>query len=137
MAEQLEVFQHPSPNALKGELTVPRLFLSSEGAGWDDLAVYAYHEPGQIENWVDPVVPDTVLVLLTRGEMLMERHTSGSWNAFPVRQEDLFLKPGGSVAGELRWKSLSHEPMQTLHMHLSSVLVSRVVQEVADRDPAR
>lgn len=137
MAEQLEGSQYTSPNALKGELAVPQLFLSSEGAGWDDLAVYAYHEPMQIEDWVDPVVPDTVLVLLTHGAMLMERHTHGSWNAFPVRQEGLFLKPSGSVAGELRWKSLSHEPMQTLHVHLSSALVSRVAEEVANRGPAR
>lgn len=137
MVEQLTDLQHPSPNGHQGELTVPQLFLTSRGAGWDDLAVYAYHEPMQIEEWVEPVVPDTVLVLLTHGRMLMEQYIRGSWKAFPVRQQDLFLKPGGSVAGQLRWQSLSPEPMQTLHVHLSSALMARVAQEVADCDPAR
>ena len=72
MVEQLEDIQHPSPNGHQGELSVPQLFLTSRGAGWDDLAVYAYHEP-----------------------------------------------------------------MQTLHVHLSSALMARVAQEVADCDPAR
>jgi AraC family transcriptional regulator len=120
------------------ELTVPQLFLSSEGAGWEDLGVYAFHEPMQLEGWIDPVVPDIALVLLSRGAMLMEqRRANGSWNAFPVRQGDLFLKPGGSVTNELRWSSLTGEPMQTLHIHLNSTLFSRTAEEMADRDPAR
>ncbi len=114
------------------------LFLSSEGAGWEDLVVCAYHEPMEMEGWVDPVVPDIALVLLARGAMLMEhRRVNGSWKALPIRQGDLFLKPGGGVTNELRWRSLSSEPMQTLHMYLNNDLLSRTAEEMADRDPAR
>lgn len=114
------------------------LFLSSEGSGWEDLVVRAYHEPMEIEGWVDPVVSDTTLVFLTRGAMLMEqRRVDGSWNALPIRQGDLFLKPGGSISNELRWRSLSPEPMQTLHVHLNNKLLSRTAEEMAGRDPTR
>lgn len=125
-------------SVLQSELTSPTLFLSSEGVGWDDLVVRAYHEPREIEGWVDPVVPDTSLVLLTRGAMLMEqRHVNGSWKSLSVRQGNIFLKPGGSVTNELRWRSLSAEPMQTLHVSLNNQLLSRTAEELAGHGPAR
>src|SRR5262249_27108120 len=95
-------------------------------------------EPMEMEGWVEPVVPDIALVLLARGAMLMEhRHENGAWKALPIRQGDLFLKPGGSVTSELRWRSLSSEPMQTLHIYLNNDLLSRTAEEIADHDPAR
>lgn len=137
MTEQLAASQQTAMGVRQSELTSPMLFLSSEGAGWEDLAVRAYHEPMEIEGWVDPVVPDIVLVLLTSGTMLMEqRRVNGSWKALPIRQGDLLLKPGGSVTNELRWRSLSSEPIQTLHIHLNNDLFSRTAEEMADRDPA-
>jgi AraC family transcriptional regulator len=137
VTEQLQVFQQASPYAIRGELTVPQLFLSSEGAGWEDLALYAYHEPLQIEGWIDPIEPDVTLVLLTRGAMLMEQQHTHGLKACPLRQGDLVLKPAGSVTNELRWNSLNGEPMQTLRVHLNSDLFARAAQELADRDPAR
>ncbi len=138
MTEQLAASQHISLDVLKNELNTPTLFLSSEGTDWEDLVVRAYYEPMRIEGWLDPVVPDVALVLLTHGTMLMEqRRMQSSWRAQSIRQGDLFLKPGGSVANELSWRSLSSEPMQTLHVHLNKDLLARTAEEVADRDPAR
>ena len=115
-------------------LTVPMLFLSSEEAGWEDLVVRAYHEPMEIEGWVDPVLPDIALVALTRGTMLMEqRRANNAWKTQPIRQGDLMLKPAGSTTNELRWRSLSCEPMQTLHIHLNHALFCRTAEELADR----
>lgn len=125
------------PHVYRDELTTPLLFLSSEDAGWDGLLVRAYHEPMELEGWIDPVVPEIALVLLTSGKMLMEHQRSnGSWQGLSMRQGDLTLKPGGSVISEVRWRSLSAEPMQTLHIHLNSDLFSRTAAEVADCDPA-
>lgn len=138
MIEQLTTSQQTAMRASHRELTTPMLFLSSEGAGWEDLVVRAYHEPMEIEGWVEPVIADIALFLFTGGAMLMEhRHVNGSWKGSPIRQGDLILKPGGGVTNELRWRSLSSEPMQTLRMQLSNDLLSRTAEEIADRDPAR
>jgi len=138
VTELLTASQQTAMRASQRELTTPMLFLSSEEAGWEDLVVRAYHEPREMEGWIDPVVPDIALFLLARGAMLMEhRRVNGSWKALPVRQGDLILKPGGGVTNELRWRSLSSEPMQTLHMQLNNDLLSRTAEEMADRDPAR
>lgn len=126
-----------SPHIYRDELTAPLLFLSSEDAGWDGLLVRAYHEPMELEGWIDPVVPEIALILLTSGKMLMEHQRSnGAWKGFSIHQGDLMLKPGGSAVSEMRWRSLSAEPMQTLHIHLNSELFSRTAAEVAGCDPA-
>ncbi len=98
----------------------------------------AFHEPMELEGWTTPAVPDIALTLLTSGKMLIERQsTNGLWQGFSLRQNDLILTPSSSVIGEVRWRSLSAEPMQTLQIHLSSDLFSRTAAEITDRDPAR
>jgi AraC family transcriptional regulator len=123
---------------LQHQLTAPLLFFTSEGIGWQDVNVRAYHEPAVITGWVDPTSSDTTLILLTQGSMIMERpQGKGFWKAQPIRRDDFFLKPGGIVGREIRWRSLSPEPMQTLHVHLSTVLLNRTAQELSDCDPSR
>src|SRR5579859_2684572 len=125
------------PGAIQDNLTAPLLFLSSEDAGWEGLLVRAYHEPTELEGWSAPVVPEIGLILFTSGKMLMERQgANGAWRGQPMRQGDLILRPGGSVSGETRWRSLSIEPMQTLHIDLNSELFARTAEELVDRDPA-
>ncbi|HVU69912.1 MAG TPA: helix-turn-helix domain-containing protein [Ktedonobacteraceae bacterium] len=136
MREQLTT--PPHKKALQERLTAPLLFLSSEGAGWEGLQVDAYHEPDELEGWHDPVVPEIALVLLTSGKMLLEQQTErGSWLGVAMHQGDLTLKPGGSEVGEVRWRSLSAEPMQTLHIRLDSELFAHTAEEVAEGDPAQ
>ena len=137
MIDQHTALQKNSAGEWQNQLTAPLLFLSSEDAGWDSLLVRAYHEPAQLEGWISPAVPEVSLILLTSGQMLMEHLTSrGSWNGQALRQGDLMLRPGGSPIGEVRWRSLSPDPMQTLHIHLDSRLLGRTAEEVAERDPA-
>lgn len=120
------------------ELTAPLLFLSSEDAGWEDVLIRAYHEPMALEGWIEPVVPDTSLVLLTQGSMLIEqRNREGVWKGLPRYQGDFSLTPGNSVINELRWRSLSPEPMQTLHIHLNHHLLARTAEDVAGSHATR
>ncbi len=137
MTEQFAISQSTSMQAHKADLAVPQLFLSSDGSGWEGLVVDAFHEPMEFEYGIEPATPSTSLVLVTRGTMHMEqRLLNGPWIAQHIRQGDLFLKPGGTGPYELRWSSLSPEPLQTLHLHLSQDLLARTAEEVADRDPA-
>jgi AraC family transcriptional regulator len=138
MTEQFAISQSASIKAHEGASAIPLLFRSSEESNWEGLVVRAFHEPGELEGWIDPAVPDTSLVLVTQGAMYMEqRLLNGPWRGQHIRQGDLFLKPGGSGPYELRWRSLSPEPLQTLHLHLNTYLLARTAEEVADRDPAR
>lgn len=129
---------HPTQKrALHERLTAPLLFLSSAEADWDDLLVRAYHEPTQLEGWLSPPVPQIALILLTSGQMLLEQQqANGIWRGFSMRQSDLILRPGGSVIRPVRWRSLSAQPMQTLHIDLESSLFSRTATEIAESDPA-
>src|SRR5260370_32228337 len=138
MTEQFAISQSASIRAHEGASAIPVLVRSSEESNWEGLVVRAFHEPGELEGWIDPAVLDTSLVLVTQGAMYMEqRLLNGPWRGQHIRQGDLFLKPGGSGPYELRWRSLSPEPLQTLHLHLNTHLLARTAEEVADRDPAR
>ncbi len=138
MTEQFAISQSASIKAHEGASAIPLLFRTSEESNWEGLVVRAFHEPGELEGWIDPVAPDTSLVLVTQGAMYMEqRLLNGPWRGQHIRQGDLFLKPGGSGPYELRWRSLSPEPLQTLHLHLNAHLLACTAEEVADRDPAR
>jgi AraC family transcriptional regulator len=118
-------------------LTKPLLFLSSETRNWgDDLILRAYHEPSELYEWAVPSVPQTGLVILSQGTMLLERQASThTWQSVTIQRGDLFLTPGGGSAYKSSWHSLSPEPMQTIHLLLQPSLLARVAEEVADTDP--
>lgn len=112
-------------------LTAPLLFLSSESMGWEDLTVDAFHEPTELEGWIEPVAAENNLILMTHGTMLIEVKGGKTQH---IRQGDFFLTPAGAASREVRWKNLSTEPMQTLHMRLSHCLLTRTAQQIAERD---
>jgi AraC family transcriptional regulator len=111
-------------------------FLSSKEAGWENVMVRAYREPSNLEETLFPAGPDIYLSLVTRGTIqYYERSIDGPWMSYPIREGDWFLTPAGGEPYVLRWKSLSSEPLETLHLHLSADLFSRTAQQVMDRDP--
>jgi AraC family transcriptional regulator len=135
MIEPVVVSQQTSQSELGGTLTSPLLYLSSEEAGWEDLVVHAFHEPRKLDGWMRPATPNISLILFTGGAMRLEqRHMHGPWKARYIHQGDLILRPGTPY--EVRWKSLSCVPTQTLHVRLSRDLLARTAREVADCDPA-
>ena len=137
MTEPLAFSQQISTRALKDELAFPLPYLTSSETGWEGLVAQAYHEPSELEGWMTPIVPDITLVLITGGTLHTEwRHANGPWKVQYLRQGDLNLRPGGT-SYEMRWKSLSSTPTQTLHLYLSKDLLSRTAGEVTGYDPER
>lgn len=137
MIEQLAASQKTTQGSFQSELTSPLLYLSSEGAGWKGLVAQAFHEPTELEGWMTPAIPDISLILFSGGTLHMElRQANGPWRAQYLHQGDSSLG-GGTSSYEVRWKSLSLLPTQTLHLHLSKDLFTRAAEEVAGRDPAR
>lgn len=138
MTEQLSISQNTTVNTLEGGPVSPVLYLSSEEVGWEGLVVQAFHEPLEYESGIVPAAPVTSLALITSGAMRIGlRGIHSPWRELDVRQGDLILNPGGSEANEVRWSSISSEPLQTLQVHLSQNLVARTAEEVAGYDLSR
>jgi AraC family transcriptional regulator len=135
MSEKFNIARSVSMQARREEPAVPTVFRSSEGRDWGGLVVQATDEPLNLEDWLDPVMPDTSLVLVLRGAMYMG--PQGRWKGQPIHLGDLFLKPGGSGPYVLSWRGLSSEPLQMLHLQLNNDLFARIAEEVVERDPAR
>lgn len=113
--------------------------LSSRSLGWESVMVRAYQEPAEVKDeLLLPTTPDIFLTLVTSGVMQVEVCTLGSsWVSSTIGTGDWYLTPAKSTPYALRWKSLSPEPIQTLHLHLSQQVFAQAVEELADRDSAR
>lgn len=110
--------------------------LSSREAGWEHVMVRTYHEPPTLEETPFPGGPDIYLVLVTSGYVQVdERTVNGPWETYPIHKGNWFLTPAGGEPYVLRWKSLSSDPLTTLHLHVNTDLFSQTVQHVVDRDP--
>lgn len=112
--------------------------LSSQPLGWKHVTVRAYREPSELEETPFPGGPDIYLVLVTSGYVQVgERKRDSPWVTYPIHEGQWFLTPAGGEPYVLRWKSLSTDPLTTLHLHLDADLFSRSAQQVMDRDPTR
>jgi AraC family transcriptional regulator len=138
MSEKFAISQQEALEKRNDRSEVPVLFLSSEEIGWEGLVARAYHEPRELEGWIAASEPDISLIMFAGGSMLMgQRHLNGDWREMRMGQGDLVLRPGGGAPYEMRWKGLSDEPMQTLHVQLDKDLVLRTAHELAGCDPTR
>src|SRR6185437_416816 len=138
MTEPLAAAPQTTPPAPRRALDVPLLYLSSEDAGWEGLLAQAFYEPMELEGWMATDQPEVSLILFAGGSMSLEqRQPRGLWKAQHLGSGDLMLRSGGGASYEVRWKSLTPEPTQTLHLHLSQSLVARTAEEVGGCDPKR
>src|SRR6266852_1820312 len=97
--------------------------LSSKETSWESVMLRTYHEPSALEETFFPAGPDIYLVLVTSGYVQVdEQKIYGSWVTYTIHAGDWFLTPAGGEPYALRWKSLSTDPLKTLHLHLSADL---------------
>lgn len=137
MTEQLAAEQ-ALLQGLNKKSAPPILYLSSADAGWEGLIAEAFHEPMEMEGWITTAAPSISLMLFHGGTMRIEQRTiNGPWQARNLHQGDLTLGDGTGPSYEVRWKTLSGTPMQSLHLQLSRDLFLRTAEEVAECDPAR
>jgi AraC family transcriptional regulator len=128
---------HRTADTIHQALTAPLLIQSSQLLGWQDIEVQTYLEPAHTDCWVEPTIPDISLILLTQGCTRLVERGCDSCTGVDIRHGDLMLKPAASMTPELRWQSLSDDPIQTLRLRLSYGLFYKTIEELTDRDPAR
>ncbi|HLZ63149.1 MAG TPA: AraC family transcriptional regulator [Ktedonosporobacter sp.] len=98
--------------------------------------LHTYHESSDLQETLFPACSDIHLTLVTSGAIqISERDIDGAWISYPIHEGDWCLTPAGGEPYILRWKSLSPDPLKTLHLHLSADVFARTVQQVTDRDP--
>jgi AraC family transcriptional regulator len=118
---------------LEDTSTTPKLLVSSEEANWEEIALYAYHEPKKLEGWVAPGTLDSTLTLIARGSLHLEvKPINGAWKAQYLHQGDFLLKPGALQSNELRWQSFSSEPLHMLYISLSHTFLARTAEEMTN-----
>src|SRR5690348_16582554 len=142
MTRIFETTQHSSPlagNDNPAVLTLPTPFLTSEGKGWVGLEVMALHEPLELEGYIAPGIDEISLVLFTCGAMEIGSRIvrGGPWREGKLRQGDMILTPSDSPTRELRWKSISSGPIQSIRLLLSKGLLVQIAKEISERDPSQ
>jgi AraC family transcriptional regulator len=114
----------------------PLLSLSSALAGWEDLMLQAFHQPVTYDQWLMPSTPTISLVLFFGGAMRLEwRCPNGVCSMQDIHHGEVILCFPWEGSHELRWKTLTGGPMQTLHLSLSRNLILRTAEELVGRDP--
>lgn len=104
--------------------------------GWRSLLLRRYVGHAEVEEAVIPPVPEQTIVLVTRGEAVIESGAEGRWrSARYVPGSIAMTAPNRST--RLRWRTVSPDPHESLQLHLPTGTTSRVVEELWDRDPAK
>ena len=120
------------------EYTSSRPVLSSADADWSHLLVRTYVEPASLDYLAVPALPDPYLVLQVSGTTQVDLKEEGkSGSTVQVCPGELFFTAADGSPYEMRWISLSDEPIQTVHLHLDNQFMAKTAQEVADIDSSR
>lgn len=117
--------------------TLPTLLHTSDELGWGELAARTYHEPPSIELWSPLSIPVLTVGLVTSGAMdLEQRYEDAPWHGRMVRPNQFFLQSYHQPY-QLRWQGAPPEQIQTLILKLHQRTLFRMIEEVAERDPAQ
>lgn len=104
---------------------------------WNHLLIQTHQEPMQVAPVQIKPVPDPQLILLLSGAMRMSLTANGSVRQYSAKPGHLFLTPAHRESYELRWTSLSDQPIRTLHLYLTNSLLLQTAVEVAGVDANR
>jgi AraC family transcriptional regulator len=119
-----------------GALLPSRLLSCSDKAKWRSLLVRRYADPPTADPFATAATPDLLVVLNTRGVCRIGSRRGTRWHEARYR-------PGiiGITAPErsavLRLHTESDEPIESLHVHIPSELLARIVDEHWEVDAPR
>jgi len=111
-----------------------RMF-NSWDIGWRSLLLEQLRYRRPIDELVKPPVNEQTIVLVTRGQSEMERRLSGQWRSAEYHAGRISMTVPMQPT-HLRWRLASSSPFETLRLSVNSAVISRLVEETWDRDPA-
>ncbi|WP_408258754.1 helix-turn-helix domain-containing protein [Paraburkholderia phytofirmans] len=102
--------------------------VSSVNRPWRHLVLRSYLEPNAQELLEAPGLQDLTLMTLASGAEHLERNLNGRWESADLRVGDLWFVPPAPVSW--RWRSISDEPLSTVHLHLERSLIESVADQM-------
>jgi AraC family transcriptional regulator len=114
-----------------------KCLLAGSGEPWREIMASISAMPSTGEAWNIPSVSEPVLIWVTSGEVeVQERERNGPWVTTRVKKGSFFLATGGSPY-DCRWKALTSEPFEVMHVLVGLPLLERALEEVFGGDAVR
>ncbi|CAH2933994.1 MAG: Transcriptional regulator, AraC family [uncultured Paraburkholderia sp.] len=102
--------------------------VSSVDRPWRHLVLRSYLEPNEQELLEAPGLQDLTLMTLASGAEHLERNLNGRWESADLRVGDLWYVPSAPISW--RWRSISDEPLSTVHLHIERSLIDSVADQM-------
>jgi len=102
--------------------------VSSVDRPWRHLVLRSYLEPDEQELLEAPGLQDLTLMTLASGAEHLERNLNGRWESAELRVGELWYVPPAPISW--RWRSISDEPLSTVHLHIERGLIDSVADQM-------
>jgi AraC family transcriptional regulator len=102
--------------------------VSSVDRPWRHLVLRSYLEPAEQELLEAPGLQDLTLMTLASGAEHLERNLNGRWESADLRVGDVWFVPPAPISW--RWRSISDEPLSTVHLHIERSLIDSVADQM-------
>ncbi|SJM29703.1 putative Transcriptional regulator, AraC family [Mesorhizobium delmotii] len=125
--------ENTTSTALEHYLACPSKW-SSVGNYKGPLVLRRRVEPARVDSWFIPGTPDPWIVLMTGGKRTVEVRDGKRWRK-AISGPGQVGVTSPSTTTEIRWRSESSAPVETIHLHIDSVFFRRVTAECGRGDP--
>jgi AraC family transcriptional regulator len=123
-----------SAETLLERYTGGKCLVAGYGEAWREIKAATYSMPSSGEAWNIPSVSEPVLIWVSSGAIeVQEREPDGPWLTTQVKRGSFFLATGGSPY-DCRWRTLTSEPFEVLHVLVGLPLLERALKEVFGAD---
>ncbi|MFM0311626.1 AraC family transcriptional regulator [Paraburkholderia sp. RL17-383-BIF-A] len=102
--------------------------VSSVNRPWRHVVLRSYLEPAEQELLEAPGLQDLTLMTLASGAEHLERNLNGRWESADLRVGDVWFVPPAPISW--RWRSISDEPLSTVHLHIERSLIDSVADQM-------
>ena len=105
-----------------------RVISNSVDHGWTSLLVQTLRGSTDVEPFETGATPDQLIVVLTRGDRILESFRDGSWNRVRQVVGQGSMRMGG-VTNRLRWTSKTAGEMEKIHVYVPTPLFECMADE--------
>ncbi len=113
------------------------LVLSSADENWTHLLVQTHNEAYHLNTVTVEPVAETQLILQVSGATRLELVDGNVQRTYLTRPGHLFFTAAQGSSYQMRWKSLTEDPLRTVHIYLNGDLLARTAAALTGADSAR